>query len=114
MGAYSRNEVQILNATLNQIEICMTAMEAGSHPDMSKVQIPIQDLININIEEADIDHFGRELQNWLVPALEAMSVKIQQLDMIKVRSLGSINTIISLSRTSVVPGLKGLEDWVKK
>ena len=88
-------------------------MEAGSHPAISKAKIEIQDLMTINIEESDLDHFGKELQNNLVPALEVMSVNIQQIELNQVISLGSINTIMPPSITPLVSGLKGLEDWLK-
>ena len=49
----------------------------------------------------------------MVPVLEAMPIKIQQLDLNQVRSLGSINPIMPPSIAQVVTGLKLLEYWVK-
>ena len=108
LGASSRNEVQILKTNLNEIKSRMSSMEAGTHPAISKVQILIKDVMTIKIEEADLDRFGKELQTQLVPALEVMSVKIQQLEINQVRSLGSINPIMPPSRTPVVSESKGL------
>ena len=71
------NEFQILNADRNQIKRFMVSTEAGAHPTISKVQIAIHGLINIKIEEADLDHFQKELQTQLVPALQVMTFKIQ-------------------------------------
>ena len=37
----------------------MSSMEEGSHPAISELQMAIQDLITVNIEEDDLDHFGK-------------------------------------------------------
>ena len=54
-------------------------MEAVTHSDISKVQITIQELTAFKTKEAGLDHFWKELQTQLVPALEGMSDKIQHL-----------------------------------
>ena len=108
LGASSRNEVQILKTNLNEIKSRMSSMEAGTHPAISKAQILIKDVMTIKIEEADLDHFGKELQTQLLPALEMISVNIQQLYLNQGISIGSINPIIPPPRTQVVSGLKGL------
>ena len=36
-------------------------------------------MMNIKIEEAELGHFGKEIQTQLVLALEVMSIKIQQI-----------------------------------
>ena len=49
----------------------------------------------------------------MVPDLEVISVKTQQLDLKQVISLGSIKPIVPPPITQVVSGLKGLEYWLK-
>ena len=48
----------------------------------------------------------------MVPELESMLTKIQQLDINKVRSMITINSIMPLARLPVVTGLNGLDDWM--
>ena len=58
------------------------------------MKIAIQDLITINIEESDLDHFVNLIQTQLVPALEVMSVNIKQIEINQVRILISINLVM--------------------
>ena len=109
----SRNEFQILKVAINQTNRRMISMETGAHPSIYKVQIAIRYLINIKIQEADLDHFRKELHTQLIPALQVMLVKIQHMELNQVRSLGCINPIIPPAITMVVYGMKVLEDWVK-
>ena len=113
LGVSSWNEVQILKATLNKIKIRMSSVEAGAHPNISKVHISIQDIMTVKLEEEGLDQFGNELQTQVVPALEVISVKIQQLELNQAKSIGSINLIIPPPIVPVVSSLKALEDWVK-
>ena len=73
----------------------------------------IKDLMTTKIEESDLDTFGKELQTQLVPALEVMPIKIQQIELNQVRSFRSMNPIIYPSKTPVFTALKVLEYWVK-
>ena len=69
--------------------------------------------MTFKIEESELDHFGKEIQTQLAPALEGISVNIQQLEINQVRSLGSISTTTPPSITPVISGMKGLAYWVK-
>ena len=111
--ACSRNEVHIFKTTLNQIKIHVNSMEAVTNTNISKVKIAIQDPMTFNIEKDNLDSFGKELQTNLVPKMEGILVKIQQLELNQVRSLGYINLIMIPSRTPVFFGIKGIENWVK-
>ena len=93
--ASAKNELQIFKATLNQINSYMSSTEAGANPAISKVQMAVQYIITVNIEEAKLYHFGKELQNQLAPALEVISVNIQQIYLNQVRTLGSIKPIMT-------------------
>ena len=66
--------------------------------------------MNLNIEEADIDQFGKELKTQLSPSPEEMLTNIKQLEINQDRSMGSTDTIIPPTRAIVVTDLKGLED----
>ena len=48
----------------------------------------------------------------MVPALEGILVKIQQLELNQLISMGLINSINPPARTPFVSGMKVLEDWV--
>lgn len=41
----------------------MSSAESGSYSAIYKVYMEVPDLITLNIEEFDIYHFGKELQN---------------------------------------------------
>ena len=110
--ACSRNEVHIFKTTLNQIKIHVNSMEAVTNTNISKVKIAIQDPMTFNIEKDNLDSFGKELQTNLVPKMEGILVKIQQLELNQVSILGFINPITTPPRTRFVSGLKGLEDRV--
>ena len=49
LGTSSRNEVQILNITLNQINSHMSSVEAGAYPAIYKVQMIVSDLMTLKI-----------------------------------------------------------------
>ena len=59
----------------------MSSTETGEHPAIYKVDIIMQEIKTINIWEADLNHFLKELQTKLLPALEVMSVNIQHLEL---------------------------------
>ena len=70
----------------------------------------VQELITVNIEESDLDYFGKERTTQLVPAQEVIPIKTQQLNLNQAISLGYRNPSIHPKRKPVGTGLKGLED----
>ena len=95
---------------MNHIKSWMVSVEAGDNTDISEVRMEVADLMTLKIEKADLDIFGKELQTQLVPSLEAMSNRIQQLEINQVRILGSINYFAPPVIAEVISGLKGLGD----
>ena len=78
MIASSGIEVKNPKDSFNRIKNLVSVVEPESHPAISKAQKPVSKII---IGEAELDQFGSELQNQLVPAFEAKTQKIHQLEM---------------------------------
>ena len=55
LRASSRNEVQILKATMKHINRRIRSVKAGEHPDIPKVNMSVSDLMKINIDEEYLD-----------------------------------------------------------
>ena len=56
----SRDKVQILKVALKQIKSPMILVEAGDHLAIPKVHMTVSDLMTLNVEEFDLDHFGKK------------------------------------------------------
>ena len=48
---------------MNHIKSWMVSVEAGDNTDISEVRMEVADLMTLKIEKADLDIFGKELQN---------------------------------------------------
>ena len=70
LGVSSINELQILKAKLKKIKSLVNSVEAGYHPDFYKLHMVVSDITTLNVEEAGLDYFWKELQTQLVPSLK--------------------------------------------
>ena len=57
--ASSRNEIKIIKYIMNQINGFMSSVEAGIQPAISRLQLAVPDLMNLNIEESHINNFEK-------------------------------------------------------